>query len=841
MTDTPGPGDSDVGRLGITEVGSGRPGWVGPRPMPLTTLVGREQEALSLRALLFRRGLRLVTLTGPGGVGKTRLALAVASGIDTGFDTVAFVPLASVRDPDLVMVTIARAVGVQSTDETASVAVRGFLQSRTMLLILDNFEHLLNARPALAELLGGAPGVTMLVTSRALLRISGEHVMTVRPLTIPGLGALPSVDTLSRFSAVQLFVERAQAVRPDFAIDDENASDVVEICRRLDGLPLAIELASARVTVLPPHALLERLGRRLQLLTAGAHDQPARLRTMRSGIAWSYELLSSDEQLLFRRLAVFAGACTMLAVESVFRGNGSSALDTVSALVDNSMLQLAATGGEPRFVMLETIREYALERLEACGEEIEARRAHVAYFMTRAQEAEPELRGPLQQQWRDALEADLDDIRAALAWTLGASVDPADAESGLLMVGSLWYFWFQRGLTGEARRWLAQALAKAPGRGRPRAQALLGAGTLAWRQGDLATARDHLDESAKLWREADDLRGLAETLHVSGHVRFDQRDYEAARDLFEESLADYRRADDTIGALPLVGDLGLVAYHEGDFTTADTILADSLLLYRAHGLKDRVAGTLNALGDLALLAGDADRATACYEESLALWRELRGVPGIASALHKLGQVSRYRHDNRLARARFSESLALQKELGNNQGIGECLAGLAATIAAAGRPVRAAQLFAASTTLLASIGVPLAPVDQLTLDRDIDASRREVGSDAWDEAWSVGSALLTEQAIQLALVDDADGSGEMTTSEREPEQEDSLNRLSRREREVTRLLAQGLTYREISGALSISERTVGSHVEHVMTKLGIRSRTRVAVWAVEHGLGGSPNG
>ena len=254
---------------------------------------------------------------------------------------------------------------------------------------------------------------------------------------------------------------------PNFAIDDENVSDVVEICRRLDGLPLAIELAAARVTVLPPHALLERLGRRLRLLTDGAHDQPARLRTMRAGIAWSYELLSIDQQFLFRRLAVFAGACTMRAVESIFPGRGSSALDTVSALVDNSMLQLAANGGEPRFVMLETIREYALERLEDSGEENDARRAHVAYIRARAQEAESALRGPLQQQWRDALESDLDDIRAALTWTLAASAHPVDAESGLLIVGSLWYFWFQRGLTGEARRWLVQALAKAPSRGRP--------------------------------------------------------------------------------------------------------------------------------------------------------------------------------------------------------------------------------------------------------------------------------------------------------------------------------------------------------------------------------------
>ncbi len=840
MTDTPGHVGPAGGRRGSSKSGSDRPDWVGPRPVPLTTLLGREQETQSLRALLLRGGVRLVTLTGPGGVGKTRLALAVASCIDQGFEMAAFVPLAAVRDPDLVMVTIARAVGLQSTDEITPVVLGGFLQSRTMLLILDNLEHLLQARSELADLLGAAPGLTMLVTSRAVVRISGEHVMTVGPLTIPDRGALPPVVTLRQFAAVQLFVERGQAVRHDFVIDAENARDVVEICRRLDGLPLAIELAAARVAVLPPHALLERLDRRLQVLTTGALDQPARLRTLRSGIAWSYELLSIDEQFLFRRLAVFAGACTMLAIESVFDGRGSSALDTVSALVGNSLLQVAATGDEPKFVMLETIREYALERLVESGEELDARRAHVAYFKARVEQAEWALRGPLQQQWRDALEADLDDIRAALAWTLDGSAQPEDAESGLLIVGSLWYFWFQRGLTGEARRWLAQALASAPGHGRPRAQALLGAGTLAWRQGDCAIARDHLDESARLWREADDLRGLAETLHVLGHVRFDQRDYEAARQLFEEGLAEYRRAGDTIGALPLIGDLGLVAYHEGDFKTADRILNESLALYRDHGLKDRIAGTLNGLGDLAMLAGDIELANARYEESLALWRELRGVPGIASALHKLGQVSRCRHDNGLARARFAESLALQQELGNNQGIGECLAGLAATSVESGLPARAAQLFAASSTLLASIGVPLAPVDQLTLERDIEANRRQLGSAAWEEAWSEGSALSTGEAIRLALVEDSDPRAAVPRTDREPEAEISYGRLSLRERQVTQLLARGLTYREISRALSISERTVGSHVEHIMTKLGIRSRARVAVWAIEHGLGGPPS-
>jgi predicted ATPase/DNA-binding CsgD family transcriptional regulator len=805
--------------------------------MPLSTLIGREQEAVALRTLLLRPTARLVTLTGPGGVGKTRLAAEVAADLDAGFDSLAFVPLASVRDPVLVPVTIARALGLRSSDEVTD-ALRAYLRPRTMLLILDNFEHLLDAGPAIVDLLVEAAGLTVLVTSRALLRVSGEQVVTVPPLRVPEPDSVPPVPELGRFGAVQLFVERCQAVQPAFVVDDGNAADVAEICRRLDGLPLAIELAAARVTMLPPQALLARLERRLPLLTQGRHDQPERLRTLRAGIAWSYDLLSADEQQLFRRLAVFAGPCTLAAVESVASTTGTIALDVVAGLVDKSLLQQVALAGEPRFSMLETIREFALERLVASGAEIDARRAHAGYFLRLAEEAESRLRGSLQQAWRDKLEGDLDDLRAALAWTLGPTAEREDAETGLLLVGALWYFWFQRGLTGEARRWLKQALAATAGRGRPRAQALLGAGTLAWRQGDFPTARDYLDESAALWREEDDVQGLAEVLHVLGHVRFDQRDYVAARVLFEESRQAYGRAGDTIGGLPLVGDLGLVAYHEGDYQTAARVFTESLSLYRGHGMKDRVAGALNALGDLAQLAGESRRATALYEESLALWRELHGTPGIASALHKLGQVSRSTHDDGTARARLVESLTLQREIGNKQGIGECLAALAAVTAASGHLVRAAQVFAASSALLKSIGVPLAPVDQLTLSRDIDAARERLGDPAWSQAWTEGSALSMENAIRLALLDNAHGDPPVSTGASSPRLESGENPLSRREREVSELLARGLTNREIAGALSISERTVGSHIDHIMTKLGLRSRTRIAVWAIEHGLGSS---
>jgi predicted ATPase/DNA-binding CsgD family transcriptional regulator len=870
--------DPDGTAPGRIAAGPPRAVRAGSAPVPLTTLIGREHEVAALRAMIVRPAVRLVTLTGPGGVGKTRLAVEVASDPGTDFEIAVFVPLAAIRDPELLWVTVVRALGLGSSDEAAREAIEAHLQSRRALLILDNLEHLPSIGTGLVELLRSAPGLTLLVTSRAVLRVSGERVVTVQPLALPEPGASTPASAVHDFAAVRLFVERAQAARSTFAVDDGNAADVVDICRRLDGVPLAIELAAARITVLPPEALLARLRRSLPLLTGGPNDQPERLRTMRAGIAWSYRLLTPDEQRLFRRLAVFAGGFTLAAAEAVGpgdraagpgdgaagAGDGSAgpgdgaagprdraataeaagpgaefdAFQTVSGLVDKSLLQQATVGGDPRFRMLETIREYAGEQLEAAGEEAAARRAHTAYFLRFAQEAGAGLRGPRQQRWRDLLEADLDNLRAALDWTLNRSADPADAGHGLLLVGALWYFWFQRGLTGEARRWLSRALRVAPGRGRARAQALLGAGTLAWRQGDCATARGHLDESAVIWRTEADLPGLAETLHVLGHVRFDQLGYADARVLFEEALGLFRTADDLLGSLPIVADLGLVAYHEGDYRGAETILRESLARYREHGLKDRVAGALNSLGDLARLAGDRTRAVACYEESLALWRELRGTPGIASALHKLGQVSRSEGDDDLARSRFAESLALQAGLGNQQGIGECLAGLAATAAASGHLASAARLFAASAALVESIGVPLAPADRLTVSGEIDALRSRFEPGEWASAWAAGSALSPDEAIELAMTIPAgppvaeSGSG----GEGGAPAQNGPERLSRREQEVSRLIAEGLTNRQICRVLSISERTVGSHVDHIMTKLDLRSRTRIAVWAVQHGLG-----
>jgi predicted ATPase/DNA-binding CsgD family transcriptional regulator len=840
MTDATRPEDSQHGGPGqgrSTGVAAGGlPVWIGRRPAYLTAIVGREEEAAAVRALLLRENVRLVTLTGPAGVGKTRLSVLVATSLECGFDEIAMVDLAPVREPGRVVATVGQVLGVpESPRAPPAEAVADRFRHRRLLLVLDNFEQVLPGGPHLVDLLVACPGVTALVTSRALLRVSGEHVVAVSPLELPDTAAPVPVSRLGEFEAVRLFVERARAVRPSFTLTEENASTVVGICRRLDGLPLAIELAAARVTVLPPHALLDRLSRRLSLLTEGGHDVPERLRTMRAGIAWSYELLRPPEQALFRRVAVFAGGFTLAAAEFVGSEGPPSTLETVTALVDQSLLQQTTSDGDdPRFAMLETLREYALEQLAAHGEEDAARRAHAAYFRRLAEDAEPGLRGADQQRWRDRLEDDLDNLRTALGWATGGSASPEDSANGLRLAGALWYFWFQRGLPGEGRQWLTRALARTPERGPDAAQALLGAGTLAWRQGDFAAARVHLDESVTLWRGTTDRRGLAEALHVLGHVQFDQRDFAAARVLFEESLDAYRQAEDTPGSLPLVADLGLVAYHRGDHAAAGAVFEESLALFRRHGLKDRVAGVLNLQGDLARLADDGARATALYEESLALWRELRGTPGIASALHKLGQVKRSAGDIAGARSDLLESLALQRELGNAQGIGECLAALAGTVAAAGRPERATRILAAGVAQLEAIGVPLAPADHAALTRDLAATRVRLGIPAWERACAAGRALSADDAVALALLDDS--ATTVARSAAPGHREPVPTPLSRREREVTALVARGLSNREIAAALSIAEKTVANHIDHVMTKLDLRSRTRIAVWALEHGLG-----
>lgn len=740
-------------------------------PASLTSFVGREKEIAEVKGLLTptlaspplplsRRtssgegegtgvGVRLLTLTGSGGVGKTRLALQLAGELLDDFaHGVFFVNLAPIHSPELVASAISQVLGIkESASQTAIETLKDELRDKQMLLVLDNFEQVLAAGPLMAELLTVAPGLKMLATSREILHLSGEHEFVVPPLR--------------ESASSQLFAARARAAKSGFTLGETTAPLVDEICRRLDGLPLAIELAAAQCKFWTLPRLRERLERRLSQLTGGPRDRPARQQTLRNTLDWSYDLLNEVERCLFARLGVFVGGWTLEAAEKVASDEKLSPEDAPSlltSLVDKSLVQSGEINGEPRFTMLETIREYALEKLEASGEADVIRGRHLAYYASLVETAEDRVYAGQEtgESWLNRIAAEHDNVRAALAWAF----DGHDADSGARLAGATVMFWYSHGHLNEGRRWLERALSLVPGHGQTRAKVLNGAGVLAWQQGDYAVARERLDESVLLWREIGPAggRGLPFAVHILGHVRFDQRDYAEARELFAESLALNRARGEKQEITALIGDLGLVASHLGDYVEARTRFEESLAHAREQGLKNGIAVDLIRLGDLARLEGDDKRAASMYEESLALCREIGDVLDAASALHKLGYIACHRGDYRRAQALFAESLALQHEHGNKQGIVEALAGFAGLAAAMKQPERAARLFGAAEALLDAIGAPLAPADRAEWERDAAIVRAQLDEAAFNAARAEGRAMAREGAIEYALATDASRSG-----------------------------------------------------------------------------------
>ncbi len=844
-------------------------------PAQFTSLIGRAHEKEALCALLRRPEVRLLTLTGTGGIGKTRLALQAAFDLLDDFpDGVYFVPLAPISDPDLVAPAIAEALGVREAGDWPLLErLKSYLQERRLLLLLDNFEQILPAASTLSTVLAACPDLKLLVTSRAVLHVRGEQEFAVVPLALPQRLLPGESAQLSDYASTALFIERARAVKPDFQLTDANAQAIVDICRRLDGLPLAIELAAARIKLLPPQALLARLEHRLQVLTSASRDLPARQQTLRSTLAWSYDLLSAEEQRLFRRLSVFVDGCVLEAVEAVAAPAEDvfSALDGLAALLDKSLLQqIEEREQESRFVMLETIQEYAAEQLAASSEAEATRRVHAAYFLTLAEQAEPELTGARQKPWLERLAREHENLRAALLWF----VEQGETEKALRLGGALWWFWWIRGYVSEGRNFMKQVLAAGEDVAAPvRARALNAAGTLAVMQGSFDETEALCAKSLALFRAAGDTPGSVPPLWMLSYVSMEQSNYGRAQKLAEEALASSRQAGNTWGIAYSLENLAAVAFNQGHYMRAQTLVKESLETSKKAGDTEGVArsswllalvtfaqgdlaqaralleGSLmlssevgdkrnNAysrviLGYVALFRPDPAGARGLLEEGLVLLKELGDRRGIAWALYGLGWVALSQEDAGAAQKLLEESLTLLRELGHRWFMALCLEGLAAANAAQGQPERAAHLWGAAEKLRDLIGATLPPVVQTMYAPFLATARAQAGETAFASAWAEGRLMTLEALLDVQEpVQTPSGSLRQTPGSQAAKFPAGL---TAREVEVLRWVAMGLTDAQVAEKLVISPRTVSTHLTSIYNKLGVATRSAATRFAVEHHL------
>jgi non-specific serine/threonine protein kinase len=739
-------------------------------------------------------------------VGKTRLAIRVGEDVAGDFsDGVWFVALAAVRDPSAVLGTVARVLGVREAGgRTPEEGIQDLLSGRRALVVLDNAEHLLGAAPSLANLLAACPSLAVLVTSRSVLRLSGEHAVVVPPLGLPAASAEPGESTMTE--AVRLFADRAAAAWTGFMLTDADAPAVAAICARLDGLPLAIELAAARVRHLTPAALLAGLDQRLPLLTGGPRDAPARLQTMRNAIDWSHDLLSTVERALFRRLAVFVGGFDLATAEAVAGGreidppstSPLSALDGIASLVDKSLLRrMDGPGYGPRFAMLETVREYALERLAASGEGEATRARHAAWCLDVAERgfAALVLGRSLEPDWLDRFEAEHGNLRAALDW-LDRSKD--DARFARL-AGVLGPFWFFRGHLAEGRRWLERALPRAAvSAPRDRAMVMNSLGVLLQVLGEPARAADLVQTAMSHWEAAGEEALASQAAMIHGWMALKEGDYARAATELAASGARFR---------PLAADwwMAKARYHEGE---------------------------------AALGLGEAARARAYFADALGRFRELDDPWGIASALQGLGAASCDGGDHAGAASLYLEALARLRSSGATEGLATWLASVATLAGTAGRPVAAARLFGAAAALCQAFGATFGLPERERFARAEASARASCGATAFSDAETAGRAMAAEQAVAEASAV-LEAVAAVLPSRWQSDADAGLG-LTRREEEVLRLVAAGATDREIAEALAISPRTVGVHVGHVLAKLGVETRRAARAKALRERLVDPPD-